>query len=88
MGTGQMRLQGREAGVAIGCEGSNGGVQFAVAFAGGNNFACSGDRILDLQVFKVGAEQCIALGVRLDAYLDEVGVVPSDPQRLLNQLFP
>src|SRR5690242_5431507 len=81
VGAGKVRLKGGETTEAVRFQGGHRGVQFAVAVARGNYFAGAEQRVLDLEVFKVGPEHGVARGVRLDAHLHEVGVVPRDAER-------
>jgi DNA-binding SARP family transcriptional activator/tetratricopeptide (TPR) repeat protein len=79
-GLSQVRLQRGVPGKARGREGGQRLAYLTVALTGRHHLARRGQRILDLEVDQVRPEQLVAVGVRPDAALHEVGRVEGGPQ--------
>ena len=76
-----MGLHGEEAVEAVGGQRAHGLADLPVSLAGGHDLTRAAQRILDLYVVRVGAQQRVPLGERGDAHLHVVGGVPGQPQR-------
>jgi hypothetical protein len=84
----QVRLEREEPVEPVGAQRPDGIPKLAVTLTGGHDLAGRKHRVLDLEVFQVGAQHGIAVGVRPHAALDEVRRVPDElelrrPDRLV-----